>query len=118
MLSCLSVTVYFTLYCDIPWVSLTHQYGVQPGHDGDDSKSVKSINTIILWLPHRKCLVLIGHKYWARHLNCKILSRVLQMSQIFRTCLISSLRVKVQRVHLNAYVTTEWIYYTIIVLVY
>ena len=33
------------------------------------------MNTVFLWLPHRKCMVkiLIDHKYYVRHLNEKIL---------------------------------------------
>ena len=33
------------------------------------------MNTVLIWLPHRKCIVkvLIGHKYYVKHLNKKIL---------------------------------------------
>ena len=33
------------------------------------------MDTVVIWLPHRKCIVkiLIGRKYYVKHLNNKIL---------------------------------------------
>ena len=34
------------------------------------------MDTVFIWLPHRKCIVKIlnGHKYYVKHLNNKILN--------------------------------------------
>ena len=53
-------------------------------------------DNVLIWLHHREYIVniLIGHKYYVRHLDFEIFladQAVLQMSQISRSCVIVSM---------------------------
>ena len=71
-------------------VSTTDMYGLAPLQVRERAV----MDTVLIWLPHRKCIVniLIGHKYYVRHLNNEIFlagQAVLQMSQISRSSVIA-----------------------------
>ena len=50
-------------------VSTTDTYGLAPLQVRERTV----MDTVVIWLPHRKCIVkiLIGHKYYVKHLNKK-----------------------------------------------
>ena len=60
------------------------------------------VDIVFIWLSLRKCIVkiLIGHKYYVKHLNNQdfeiflVGQAVLQMSQISRSCVIASMRIQ------------------------
>ena len=57
------------------------------------------MDAVLIWLPHRKCIVkiLIDRKYYVKHLKQKDFDiflagqAVLQMSQISRLCVVASM---------------------------
>ena len=68
------------------------------------SSGKTTMDTALLWLPHRKCMVeiLIGCKCYVRLLNEKVFSRsshrsILQVCQISRSCVIACLYPHVPR---------------------
>ena len=75
-------------------VATTDMYGLAPVQVRERAV----MDTVFVWLPHRKSIVknLIVHKYYVRHLNKNfetflVGQAVLQMSQISRLCIITSM---------------------------
>ena len=76
-------------------MSTTDTYGLAPLKVRERAV----LDTVLIWLPHRKCIVkiLIDCKYYVKHLKQQDFEiflagqAVLQMSQISRLCVIASM---------------------------
>ena len=76
-------------------MSTTDAYGLAPLQVWERAV----MDTALIWLPYMKCIVkiLIGHKHYVKHLNKKDFEiflagqAELQMSQISRSCVITSM---------------------------